>query len=303
MRKKERILFVVPSLEAGGTERFLVTLLRHLDRQEFQPLLAVLKKAGPFLAEIPADIPIRDLHRGKYWNTMGAIFRLMDILRKEEVNLIVSLLFPANVASILAKSWSRAKTKLIICERSAYLRGIQGERFKYLRKVMLRCLNHKADRILAVSQEIGQILEEDYRIFPDKLKVIYNPIDIERIKKLSREPVLHPCFQENIPILMGVGRFIEAKGFTYLLKAFAIVTKAIPARLVILGEGPEKEKLERLAIDLEIFRDISFWGFQDNPFKYTAKATIFILSSIFEGFPMVLLEAMALVTIANALSK
>jgi len=132
---------------------------------------------------------------------------------------------------------------------------------------------------------------------PDKIKVIPNPIDIEMIEKKSIEPINDPLFQmkslEKYPIIMAMGRLAKQKGFSYLLRAFKIVRDKLKARLVILGEGEKKNELENLAQNLNISTDVSFIGFKSNPYKYLSHANLFVLSSLWEGFPNAIIEAMA----------
>jgi len=107
-------------------------------------------------------------------------------------------------------------------------------------------------------------------------------------------PVEHPWFQPNQPpVILGVGRHHFQKGFDTLLRAFARVRQQMPARLVILGEGPERPNLERLAAELGVAADVDLPGFDPNPFRYMRWAGVFVLSSRYEGLPNVLIQALA----------
>jgi len=113
------------------------------------------------------------------------------------------------------------------------------------------------------------------------------------IKKLATEEVEHLWFKEKVPIIISVGRLEKEKGYEYLLQAFALIRKEMECRLVIIGEGREKERLVSLVEELEIQSSVVFLPFQKNPWKYVAKSTVFVLSSLREGLPLVLIEAMA----------
>ena len=128
----------------------------------------------------------------------------------------------------------------------------------------------------------------------ERIASIYNPILTDQIKAQSILPVFHPWFDTGkIPIILGVGRLVPAKDFPTLLKAFAHIRATRPARLVILGEGRERQILENLAIKLEIASDFSLPGFKANPYAYMSRATVFVLSSLLEGLPNALIEALA----------
>jgi glycosyltransferase involved in cell wall biosynthesis len=127
-----------------------------------------------------------------------------------------------------------------------------------------------------------------------RVQVIANAVDIQLVRKLAEEPLDHLWVGSSVPVLIAVGRLVEQKGFSYLLQALKILLKRRPVRLWILGNGPLKSSLEAQARDLGIAEHVQFLGFRPNPFKYTARADIFVLSSLWEGLPSVLLEAMAL---------
>ena len=128
----------------------------------------------------------------------------------------------------------------------------------------------------------------------NKIAVIYNPVDIDEIERLSSEAVEHPWFREETPIIVSVGRLTKQKGYPHLINSFSLVRKAFPCRLLIIGEGEDREKLLRMAREKALERDVEFLGFQKNPFKYMARASLFVLPSLYEGFGNVIVEAMAL---------
>jgi glycosyltransferase involved in cell wall biosynthesis len=124
--------------------------------------------------------------------------------------------------------------------------------------------------------------------------VIYNPIITESILAQAKQPVEHPWFQSGLPpVILGVGRLAPQKDFATLLRAFALVRQQRAARLLILGEGPERQRLEALAAELRIDKDVSLAGYDQNPYRFMSKASVFVLSSAWEGFGNVLVEALA----------
>jgi glycosyltransferase involved in cell wall biosynthesis len=127
-----------------------------------------------------------------------------------------------------------------------------------------------------------------------KVRVIYNPVVSPELYEKADAPVEHPWFQPHQPpVVLAAGRLVALKGYDTLLRAFARVRQETPARLVILGEGPERPNLERLASELGVAADVDMPGFDPNPFRYMKRAGVFVLSSRYEGLPNVLIQALA----------
>lgn len=199
-----------------------------------------------------------------------------------------------NFVALLSKLLSRARCGIIVSERSS-LSSYEGWLNEFLRRLAIRTFYPKAEIIIVNSKNMGIELTQMFNISASKVSVIYNPIDIQRINQMKGEEVRHPWYEADIPLIVAIGRLTFSKGFSYLIKALHIVgAKGIPCRLVILGEGGEEERLKRLAIGLRVDDWVAFLGFQPNPYKYLARSTLFVLSSLYEGFPNVLLEALAL---------
>jgi len=151
-----------------------------------------------------------------------------------------------------------------------------------------------ADGIVSVSHGVAKDLIDLTEINSGKIEVIYNPVITPELTEKAKEPVEHPWFAPGEPpVILGVGRLVAQKDFSTLIHAFAKVRKIRPARLMILGNGREEEKLQALVKDLGIEKDVAWVGFVDNPFAYMKRATVFALSSAWEGLPTVLIEALA----------
>jgi len=147
---------------------------------------------------------------------------------------------------------------------------------------------------VAVSRGVADDLARLTGLPREKIQVIYNPVVTPELFVKAEEPLGHPWFAAGEPpVILGVGRLHEAKDFQTLIRAFALVRKKRVARLVILGEGEERPKLEALVRELGLEEEVALPGFVDNPFKYMKRAGVFVLSSQWEGFGNVLVEAMA----------
>ena len=160
-----------------------------------------------------------------------------------------------------------------------------------------RCFLHRADAVVAVSRGVADDLVEHAPKCRDRIHVIYNPIITADIVSLAKQAVEHPWFGPGeAPVVLGVGRLSEQKDFATLIRAFALVRRRRPVRLLILGEGEERARLEALVAELGLAQDVSLPGYAENPYKYMSKSALFVLSSGWEGFGNVLVEALAVGT-------
>jgi len=299
--QKQTIAFFLPSLAGAGAERNVVNLLKALSRQKYHLSVVVGNAQGRFLRDIPADVPVVNLGT---CNLVGLFFAFVRYFRRARPALFVSAFPHVNSVSVAASMAARSSTKLVLTEHTVFSLLPRTARTLSRRLAArwclpwaLRALYPKAAAVICVSKGVA----DDLAQYTGKYQlptVIYNPVTDESLVKLAHEPVDHVWFSEmtskkKIPVVLAVGRLIKAKDYPTLLRAFKLVLKQQPARLVILGEGPEKEKLEKLAHHLTITENIALLGFQENPYGYMRRATVFALSSVREGFGDVLVEAMA----------
>ena len=152
----------------------------------------------------------------------------------------------------------------------------------------------RADEIVAVSAGVADDLARVARIPRSRITVIHNPIVTDELLADARAPVDHPWFADGgPPVVLAAGRLTEQKDYPTLLRAFRHARRARELRLVILGEGEERPRLEALARELDVSGDVDFAGFVANPYAFMARASLFVLSSAWEGFGNVVVEAMA----------
>ncbi|HUF37935.1 MAG TPA: glycosyltransferase, partial [Anaerolineales bacterium] len=152
----------------------------------------------------------------------------------------------------------------------------------------------RADGILAVSHGVAEDLALSTGLPRSRIEVIYNPIVTPDLDLRASAPVVHPWFLNGAcRTVLAIGRLVPQKDFSTLIRAFKIVSGETPdARLVIFGEGAEKAALKRLVRELDLNEKVDLPGFVPNPYPYLAKASVFVLSSIYEGLPGVLIEAL-----------
>ena len=161
---------------------------------------------------------------------------------------------------------------------------------------LLRCLQSCADAVVAVSEGVADDLVRRAGMPRRRVEVIYNPVITPQLGLLAAEPPTHPWFRENRPIVLAIGRLTAQKNFPLLIDAFALIGRDSDARLVILGEGPDRAMLEAKIRQHGLETRVAMPGFVDNPYSYLARARLLALSSDFEGLPTVLIEGLALGT-------
>jgi len=299
MVRKEKITvtFFLPSLEPGGTERNVVNLVNNIDRGSYIASLVLGRTEGDFLAQVNKDIPIISLHAS---HSLGLFFTLITYFKKHQPDIFISAFPRINIICIVARFFSGTKTKIVITEHSVFsllpviAKTFWRRVFAFIFMPLLGKLIYPfADAIICVSQGIADDLLKMFN-HPDKVTVIYNPVVNEKMHLLADEPVDHPWFlHANTPIILAAGRLVECKDYPTLLKAFALVLEKQSAYLVILGRGPEEQKLKKLSEELGVADKAAFLGFQENPFKYMKRSSVFVLSSLQEGFGNAIIEAMA----------
>lgn len=289
-----RVLIAVESLRRGGAETLIVTTLKHLDRQRFHPVVVSL--FGPN----PLAVPIRNLNivvhelglRGPR-DLVRAIRGIRSILRDDRIDVLHTHLFTANVAGrVAAVGLCPVVTTL---HNPDY--GQEGGIFGMRRAVDGVTARLFQPRFLAVSRDV----ESDYRrsLAIDDVQVLYNYMDIDafgaRVRRQSKAEALDRLgLDERHRVILHAGRFHPQKDQTSLVKAFAIVAEAEPlARLVLAGEGPDREAIEELVRSLNLEELVIFPGNVADVAGLLAAADVFAFPSRYEAFGIALLEAMA----------
>jgi glycosyltransferase involved in cell wall biosynthesis len=286
------VLLFRPTLGEGGADRVTITLLRHLNRESLNPVLVLVKRAGPLMEEVPKDIPIIDLNAGRL---RFSWLRLASVLRREKPDVLFSTSSGGNLIAALAHRIAQdPKRRLILSERNTFSLVRREKRSRWLPVATLtRQFYSRADRIIAVSEGVAKDLVESLRLPPALVTAIHNPVVDDELLDLAERPSEHPWLAEDVPVVLAVGRLVPQKDYPLLLKAFSRIRRRRPLRLIILGEGESRTQLERLSERLGIRGDVDFHGFVKNPFPYMKSCTMFVLSSRFEGLPGALIQAMA----------
>lgn len=285
--KTSKILLIVPSLKQGGLQKVCVRTARLL-QPHHDVSIAVFDGSEVFydvsgLNVLNLNIPSRKNVFGKVINVLLRAKKLKKIKKELKIDMSYGFGPTANISNTRAKGCDK-----IVSGLRSYMDFQNAERLNAYAK--------KSDEVVCCSLEMLNKFQE---VCPGKkARVLYNPYDINEIKALSKEKVpLFPWEKEecvDYKIIASMGREDDVKGFWHLIKAFSVVKKQEKyTRLIIIGEGDFSE-YKNMAQELGIAEDIFFTGGKKNPYPYLAKADIYVLSSLFEGFPNALVEAMSL---------
>jgi glycosyltransferase involved in cell wall biosynthesis len=284
---------LVPSLRGGGAEGANVHLANELVRRGELVDVVVLDDRGPWSALLDSRVNLVRLTARRAALAVGPLCRY---LRRR--NPIVIMAGPSHMSAIaiLARDLCRSATSVIVLEHNDMI-AQTAHASRLGDRVMPTIVRHayaRADRLLAVSRGAADSLASIMRVPPERVEVLYNGIDMDEAVAGAREALGHPWFAPGEPpVIAAIGRLAPQKGFPDLLQALAIVNQTVPTRLAILGEGPERAKLEALVEGQGLQGKVAFLGFQANPYAYLARASLFVLASHYEGFGIVLLEALA----------
>lgn len=281
----------------GGVEKMMNHLLRGFVDAGISVDLLLLKARGGHVHAIPAGVNIVRLD---VVTSLFALPTLHRYLRQTRPPALLAAKDRAGRVALLARRFAGTQTRVVL-RMGMHLSGsLAGKtRIQRLARFLpVRWLYPWADAIVTVAQPIAEDLSRIGRIPMDRFRVIANPSLSPDIEALADAPVDQPWFNDDsgIPVILAAGRLKTQKDFATLLRAFALVRRDRSARLVILGEGPERTNLLQLARDLSIATDVDLPGFRDNPYPLMQAASLVVLSSRYEGSPNVLVEAMGLGT-------
>ncbi|MCU7927341.1 MAG: glycosyltransferase [Candidatus Thiodiazotropha sp. (ex Dulcina madagascariensis)] len=293
-REHPRIALFLPDLGMGGAERVFVTLSKYLAQMGYQVDLVLAKKDGPLLKEVAPEVNVVDLAVSRSGESgwlfgLRTLFSLRLYLRSFPPDIMLSTLTGANLTVLVARLISLRKFRLVIREAATLANVKSGLRLR-----LMRFLYPLADKVVVLTEFMKDEMVKSLRLPVEKIAVIGNPVDCERIRLLAADSDAGQIVDKVAPFAVVVGRLVEQKDFFTAIHAVARVNDERPLNLVVIGDGPQKEELLALARTLNINERVYCLGFQPNPYPWINQADVFILSSKWEGYPNVLLEAMSL---------
>lgn len=290
----KKILFSMPNLPGGGAEKVLIDILKNIDETKYKITLLLNEKKGVYLDQIPDYINVQSIEEKvkfvpmKLINKMGKFFpkTLYRLIIKESYD--VEVAFMEGLPTRLIGNSNNKKSKKIAWVHTDLLNQHYTKN-EFKKNGELNAYNH-FDEIIFVSGDAKKSFEKLFKSNVSKKRVIYNPI-------ISNEVLEKSCI-ENINFeeftIVSVGRLEQPKGYDRLIKAHASLVKNYPHRLIILGDGSQRKKLESLIDELSVNDSVELTGFVKNPYPYIKKANVFISSSRAEGYSLVVAESIIL---------
>lgn len=296
---KENIAFFLPSLDPGGAERNVVNIINNINRERYKITLVLGEKKGDFVGEIDKDVPIIGLGAS---NSFKLFLKILAYFAREKPDIFISSFSRINIICIVAANlFSGKNIKTIAIEHNLFsllplIAKTPDRRIfaHFFLPQIVRFVYPKASAIVCVSRGIAEDLIKVVGC-REKIKVIHNPVTNNNIKKLAEENISGQGLLDiKAPLIIAVGRLVKCKDYPCLFRALNLVLKKQPAHLIILGSGPEEHNLKKMVDEFSLSSHVTFLGFQKNPYKYMKRASVFVLSSLAEGFGNVIVEAMAL---------
>jgi len=299
---KTKLLIFTSYLGGGGAEKHLVRLVNQLCLMEFEVVIVTPNKVGQYEQEIHPTVKLIKIGSSRAFRISATLarltcfFPLLKVIKSERPDLLFSVTDIHNVLTLWAVKLSNFKLPLVLGVQNTPSQAY-GNRLHLVQRMIMRSINKdyvRADCIIALSQGVAQDLAQLQPRLRNKTKVIFNIGVDENLataivgkEYLKIKPV-------DKKVIIACGRLTHQKGYPYLIDAFAQVVHAHPqVELWILGEGEEREAIKAKIAQQQLTDSVRLLGFQPNPYVYMAAADLFVLSSLYEGFGNVIVEAMS----------
>lgn len=289
-----KIAIFMYSMAGGGAERVMSYLLPFMKNKGHEVILVLMNDTFDY--EIPQNIPVYFLEKSrgdepgifKFLKLPQLAWKYAKLLNKEGITHSFSLLTRPCYVNIMARWFTGHHYKLMVSERNyPSLQYGYGDAQSKINSFLVKKLYPKADLVVSNAQASAVDLVENFNVKEERTRVIYNPIDLDKIHAITPK---NDFFDENFVNIVTVGRLQVVKNHKFLVEAVATFKNV---RLYIFGEGELRQDLENQIKELNLGNQVFLMGFESNPFQYLKSADFFIFGSIHEGFPNVLMEAMS----------
>jgi len=294
---RAKVCFVLPSLNGGGAERAAVQILNALDPAAWDRSMYLFRREGAYLDRVDAAIEVVS---GDDDARVGRWIALRRFVRRMRPQLIVAFL--SYFSALTAVRAAAVGTRIVFNQQTPMSDFLDDADYRWGQSWRRAALSlatrigyRLADAIVVTSNGVADDLVSAFGVARERIRVLHNPVDLAAVAVASQEPVdpaVDPRWP-SAPRIVAAGRLADAKNYPLMLEALAIVRRSIPASLLVLGEGERGAAIRDCGEALGIADAVVFAGFQRNPWKFIARADVFVLSSRYEGFGNVLIEAMA----------
>lgn len=318
------------SLAGGGIERMMLATAGALRERGYKVDVVVAEAIGPLAGSLPEGVRLLELKRGPRWlarkcilqaepptwqrllpsgllalklpNRLPYLPSLVRYFGEERPKAVLTAGLSANLLAVWARDLARSPARVVASQRTTM--SCVMTTWSWKRRffpALIRRNYLAADAVIAVSKGVADDLAAHFGIPRGRITVVHNPVVSRELRYKAASEVDHPWFVSGAPpVVLGVGRLAATKDYPTLIRAFARLRRVRDARLLILGAGKDAGQTARycaelmgLAAELGVSRDVALPGFVANPFPYMARAAVFVLSSRWEGFGNVLVEALA----------
>jgi len=290
-----RVAILISLSGDGGVERMVLNLAGQFAAMGLATDLLTLKNHGGHAADLPPGVrhvPLGVSHAGLAAPAIGRY------LQRHQPAALLAAKDRAGRAALLARRRTGVSTPVVIRLGNTLSESLAGSSAlrRWFRYRPIKRLYPLADAIVAVSDGVADDVVAISGVPRERVHVIRNPVITPRLAEQAAAEVNHPWLAADrcMPVIMAMGRLTRQKDFPTLLRAYAILRRQQPCRLLVLGEGPDRLPLQALAGELGLVGKVEFVGFQGNPYAWLSKADLFVLSSAWEGSPNALTEALAL---------
>lgn len=302
-----KIAILITRLDSGGVERAAVRLISGFLAEGHSVDVLTTSKTGRMLAELPNGanlvniagiirLPgIPGLVSPRVWLGLTSLIPLAKYLNRTRPDVLLAT--QSGLTAVLARYLARSRTRTVLRVASSQKASIEKDPYRVARLLpLVRKFAFKhADRVIVNSRNVADEIMNSTGISRSRIDVIPNPSADPEIFLKAQEPITHSWLDNpEFPTAIAVGRLTAQKDYPTLLKAHAAVIESSPCKLVIVGEGEERETLASLTDSLGTSPHVDFVGYSDNPWSLMARATVYLLTSAWEGSPSSLIEALAL---------
>ncbi len=285
------VAFMVGSLRMGGAERMMIHTANQLAKNTRVTFLS-LTGGEDLKPELQNNVKLISFEKKK---TLASIPAVLRFLKTEKPDVLISTQIHVNLVAMLLKIVFRTKTKIILREATS-----PGAQFMYFRdarsravKWMVKMFYPKADAIIAICESVKDNLVDHRFAKREQVSVIFNPVVNQHLIEGMKADVEDKFFLDGVPVIISSGRLAPVKNFSLLIQSFYKLSQKQDARLIIIGEGEERLKLESMISALGLNDKVKLPGMKPNPYPYLKKSSVYVLTSLFEGLPNALIEAMA----------
>lgn len=287
------VAIFLPSLAEGGAERAMLNLASGMADRGLGVDLVLACAHGPYLSEVPSSVRVVDLGANR---VLTSTPRLARYLRAQRPSVVLAAMDHANLIALWARGLAQTRTPVIVTTHSLISLAARGQvpwRERFI-PILVRIFYPKADAIVAVSRAAADELARVARLPSGTIHVIYNPVVTSSMHRAASQESAPPGSRGGpVAMVLAVGRLAREKDHATLIRAFQLVVRDRPARLAILGEGPERPRLEALAASLHLQHLVAMPGHVEDPYGWMERAAVFVQSSRWEGMGLALTEAMA----------